>query len=142
MKQRMKRSVHGFVIGVFLIMTIGIILNVFSLQESMTMATISRNYLAGGIMGAIFHNLNSLYEKEQLSFLSTTAIHFVIMVVTFLFVGTWSEWLANDWYQSMIACISFLITYFIVWVMCYLLWKRDERVINQLLNKNIKTPTT
>ncbi|WP_238885865.1 DUF3021 domain-containing protein [Clostridium sp. YIM B02551] len=135
LKDVIRRGLKGIVIGVFLIQTIGVLMMLFS-KESATFSKefLINQYVAASIIGFTFGALNILYQSEKLGLIGATILHFIGVSLVYIPCAIMAGWLINDSGVIISTITIFIATYFIVWLICYLQWKKYIKQINMELN--------
>ncbi len=140
LKQRFiyKASI-GFSLGVFV--TIGFCLIAVFSDDPFT-NILTKEYLlrlviqllCGGLMGIVGNGGAVIYEVDRWSIIRMTVTHFVLTFVTFLILG-----FANNWLEprlslfNVIMILGWILTYFIIWMTQYLIYKKEVDQINRSL---------
>jgi Protein of unknown function (DUF3021). len=134
-KEIIRRGLKGIVIGVFLIHTIGVLMMLLS-KESATFSKefLINQYAAASIIGFAFGALNILYQYEKLGLIGATVLHFIGVSLIYIPCAKMAGWLVNDSGVIFSTITIFISTYFIVWLVCYLQWKKYVKQINMELN--------
>lgn len=92
--------------------------------------------LVGGLYGMISMGSTVIYDIDSWSIVRVTVTHFVITVTGFHVMGIYQGWMQRmGWlsYGIMIAC--FVISYAIIWLSQYLVWRREVRRLNEDLHR-------
>lgn len=138
MKKEVKRIgariAQGALIGVFLVFTMGMVMGRVQGGGDVSYAFLTRQYMAGFVLGGVFNGMNILFEKGVMGLAQTTFIHFLVTFMAFLPMGFYAGWLAPE--NVLMALAIFILIYVGIWLGCYLMWKRDvDRINIQLRNR-------
>ena len=99
--------------------------------ESLSGVLIYRSYIASIIIGVISSLSGKLFQKEEVSLLQKTILHYLVVLITVCSVGKWANWLGD--------IIPFLVVFTAIYIMiymaCYQVEKRKVREINRALEK-------
>lgn len=88
-----------------------------------------------GLLGAVNVGTTTIYELERWSLLRCTLTHFVIAMGSYFAVGFALGWLSFDEPLSFIMVPACVVVYFIIWLVMYLIYKRQIRYINAALGQ-------
>ena len=101
--------------------------------ETVEMKTLITYLVTANIVGLIFSFASFIFEKEEWSILKQTSIHFIILLGTFLPTAIRIGWVPNR-FGAILVCIgSFIMIYFIIWLVMTLYWKRKIEKLNHQL---------
>ncbi|MGE7857222.1 MULTISPECIES: DUF3021 domain-containing protein [Bacillus] len=101
--------------------------------ETVEMKTLIMYLVTANIVGLIFSFASFIFEKEEWSIVKQTSIHFIILLGTFLPTAIWIGWVPNR-FGAILVCIgSFIMIYFIIWLVMTLYWKRKIEKLNHQL---------
>lgn len=92
-------------------------------------------YLMSALMGAICMGSSVVYEIESWSLVKVTVTHYVISFVAFFTTSLCLKWFDNK--TLMIALLIFTLAYFLIWLIEYLIWKKEIRNLNRELQSMI-----
>ncbi|MDK7472933.1 DUF3021 domain-containing protein [Bacillus paranthracis] len=102
-------------------------------METVETKTLIMYLVTANIVGLIFSFASFIFEKEEWSILKQTMIHCIVLLGTFLPTAIWIGWVPNR-YGPILVCIgSFIVIYFIIWLMMTLYWKRKIEKLNHQL---------
>ncbi|MDF2699052.1 MAG: hypothetical protein K0Q49_608 [Haloplasmataceae bacterium] len=136
MKETLLRGLQGAVIGVFITFTIGFTMILLTKNEFIvTSEFIIKQYVSGLILGFAFGALNMLFNKENLKLARTTIFHSLILTILFIPIGIYAGWLPSNWQQILLAITIFILIYFLIWIICYIFYKKEINQINEKLKK-------
>ena len=91
-------------------------------------------YLAlSGLIGAVGVGGMTIYSQEHWGLLRCTATHFAITLFTFCAVGFTLGWLDPRDHATLYMFVGYVIAYFIIWLVMYLIKRRQIRQINLAL---------
>lgn len=134
-KHIFKRGVKGAIIGVFMIQTIGVIMMLLSKESnSFSKEFLISQYMAGAIVGFVFGSLNILFQSDKIGIIGATCIHFIGVLVVYIPCANMAGWYRNDVTVITSTMLIFIFVYIIIWLICYLQWKRDINEMNMKLN--------
>jgi hypothetical protein len=133
-KDIFKRGAKGSIIGVFVIQTIGVILMLLSKNaNSFSKEFLISQYVAAAIIGFVFGSLNILFQWERLGIIGATLIHFMGVLIVYIPCANMAGWFRKDISIITPTMLIFIFVYFIIWLICYLKWKKDIKEINMKL---------
>jgi hypothetical protein len=134
-KEILKRGAKGAIIGVFLIQTIGVIM-MFSSNEvgSFDKEFLISQYVSGAVTGFAFGCFNILFQSDRLGIIGATLIHFVGVLAVYIACVFRTDWFRADDAVLLSTIVIFVFVYFIIWLTCYLQWKKDVNAMNMKLN--------
>ncbi len=99
--------------------------------------------LITGLYGALCISSTSIYEIEKWSLLKATVMHFFVIVVLFTVTAFSLRWIyPSDIKVALIIYVCMAVAYFIIWIILYLSYKREVRIIREDIeefkNKNMQ----
>ncbi len=121
----------GFAMGVF----IGICMCAVSGGVEFTPINVFY-LLVGGLYGAWAMGGSAVYDIEEWSILRCTLTHFISTLLAFYLMGTiQGGWLVIGSTVFWIVTAAFVVCYFIIWLVQYLKYKREVRIMNEELKE-------
>ncbi|BCC49747.1 DUF3021 domain-containing protein [Bacillus cereus] len=102
-------------------------------METVETKTLIMYLVTANIVGLIFSFASFIFEKEEWSILKQTMIHFIVLLGTFLPTAIWIGWVPNRFGPILVCIGSFIVIYFIIWLMMTLYWKRKIEKLNHQL---------
>ena len=88
-----------------------------------------------GLYGAVCFAGMSFYEAERLPLAAATALHCALIIFTFIPISLLLGWTSGIAGIIIIASIQ-LVCFFIIWLILYLVYKKQVRELNELQEKN------
>ena len=85
-------------------------------------------FLGSMLMGALCMGGSVAYEIDSWSLGKATLVHYVATIGAFICASSLLHWF--DGVVLLIAIICCTVAYFIIWLVNYLLWKKEIRTIN------------
>lgn len=150
MKKRLiTRLITGFAVGVLLVHLITFLVNYLGsgqcvvcmpeLTERLgaTKAVLVQTIL-GALLGIIAWVGMCFFDIEDWSLLRATAAHCALILSTFLIVGARLHWFSLHVIAISIMAGIIILTYALIWVIMYLIWKKEIREMNRLTEEYIK----
>lgn len=102
-------------------------------METVETKTLIMYLVTANIVGLIFSFASFIFEKEEWSILKQTMIHFIVLLGIFLPTAIWIGWVPNRFGPILVCIGSFIVIYFIIWLMMTLYWKRKIEKLNHQL---------
>ena len=146
MKEFFKRTIMGFVYGVFIGQTILILeslnagngnfypVSPYLVQHaSSTLAAVIIQYFITGLIGISFSAGTLIFEIDKWSITAQTALHFVITFAVMLFAGFVCGWYPHTVSGILIWLAVFVVIYVIMWISFSLYFRRQTKKINEAL---------
>ena len=134
LKEILIRGLQGISIGVTLIYTMIFIFILVSGQNQIISSSFFiKQYIAGAVIGFTFGVLNLLYQVDKLGIIGATIIHFIGICIVFFPIGYYADWIGPNAMTIIEALIILMISYFFIWLICYLGWKKEIANINRNL---------
>jgi ABC-type Mn2+/Zn2+ transport system permease subunit len=132
LKNIVVRGLQGSIIGVFIIQLIGLIMMLSSNTSTLHSSEfLIKQNIAGFILGFTFGALNILFTLDRLGLINATIFHFLGVGIVFAFCSSFAQWDIN-----ILLTVSILLTsYGLIWLACYLHWKREVFNVNEKLKK-------
>ncbi|MCR5702696.1 MAG: DUF3021 domain-containing protein [Lachnospiraceae bacterium] len=88
--------------------------------------------LTGGLLGLVGNGGSVVYEIEAWGILKPTTIHFGVTMLVYVFVGLFNGWLTPyHSIQNIIQFLAMLFAYIMIWLLQYLVFRREVRQINR-----------
>ena len=141
-----KRSLLGFMYGVFIGQTILILESILagdgnfypvspylSAHTNTTIAAVIIQYFITGIIGITFAGTTVIFEADSWSLIAQTALHFVITSVVMFFAGFLCGWFPQTVKSTLIWFAVFIVIYIIMWISFTLYYRRKTQKINEAL---------
>ena len=143
----LRRAGIGFLIGVFVGNLIAVLTGT-SATDGITFASKQLLNMAGGspvvamilqslfsgLYGAVCFGGMTFYDVERLPLAAATALHCALIILLFIPIALLLGWVSNIIEILIIASIQ-LVAFFIIWLIMYLIYKKQVRELNDLMNK-------
>lgn len=142
----LKRALTGFLIGavagnvIMLLMTylaggpVGIVSDELVLHLGLVPGILLQTVLSG-LYGAVCVGGTVFYDIENWSLLKATALHYVSIMASFLFVSLVLRWLPPSIDVYLVVFLMFSIVFAVIWIVMYLKWKRKISEMNLELDR-------
>lgn len=125
------------VIGILIALSSSYILVTISvLSDSNTLISgeaLLQQIIIATVLGAAIGPLSLLFEAERIPFALQLLSHLISVTLFVVVAGYFGEWFTHFGIVNVL--ISEAIIYFIVWMMMYLLQKKDIEQINKMIQK-------
>ncbi len=135
----MKRYVNSFIfralIGALMGIAICLILYGFGLYDEVIVdnkAFVIIQFVGSATNGIICMGSTIAYDVDSLGLSKSTLIHYVITLVSFFSFNFLLGWFSE--FNIILILAIFTVLYFIIWLINYLVYKREIRRMNQELN--------
>ncbi|MCR5653306.1 MAG: DUF3021 domain-containing protein [Ruminococcus sp.] len=143
----LRRAGIGFLIGVFVGNLIAVLTGT-SATDGITFASKQLLNMAGGspvvamilqslfsgLYGAVCFGGMTFYDVERLPLAAATALHCALIILLFIPIALLLGWVSNIIEILIIASMQ-LVAFFIIWLIMYLIYKKQVRELNDLMNK-------
>ena len=98
--------------------------------------------LISALYGAVCMGSTVLYDVDRLPLSLTSLIHCLICIVPFLFISNFLCWVEGT-AQTLIMAGAQLAAYFVVWLVLYLIYRKQTKELNDIQNQkaNKSTPS-
>lgn len=147
------KALIGLVTGPLAAHVITLLVNYFSLgQYLVCMPELTDNLgLAGAVvaqtvLGAIFGMVAvggmCFFEIEGWSLLRSSAAHCSLILVSFIIVGLQLRWLSFHLISILIMASIIFLVYTLIWLIMYVIWKKEIREMNRLAEEYKKDVET
>ncbi|NLJ70844.1 MAG: DUF3021 domain-containing protein [Clostridiaceae bacterium] len=152
-----KRLVTRFLIGIFagalVAHLITFLVNYLSRDQYLVcMPKLTERFgLAGAvivqtILGALFGMIalggTCLFDIEKWSLLRASATHCAFILVTYIIVGLRLHWLSFNIKPILIMTGIIVFVYALIWLIMYVVWKREIKELNRLVEEYKKDADT
>ena len=138
LKEILVRGFQGISIGISLIYTIAFIFILVSGQNDVIDSSFFiKQYVSGAVIGFFFGVLNLLFQVDRLGIIGATIIHFIGICMVFFPMGYYAGWIGYDAMTIIEALVVLIVSYFFIWLSCYMGWKKEIDKIN----RNLKIST-
>jgi len=147
-KKAMLRGIIGFPLGIFLAVTITMLISIIKgtgQYYSVVPELINRThnevnafvlqYMLSGLLGFAFASGSAVSEVENWSITKQTVIHFFISIIAMFPIAYACRWMDNSVGGIATYISAFILTYAIVWVVQYTVWKKKIKAINVKLQQ-------
>lgn len=138
----MNKLVNSFIIraliGALMGIAICIMLYAFGVYDDIILDNkpyVLMQFIGSAINGIICMGSTIVYDIDKWGLSKVTLIHYVITLVSFFSFNFLLSWFSE--FNIFIILLVFTIAYFIIWLINYLLYKREIRRMNKEL-ENIK----
>jgi len=148
LKKAMLRGILGFPLGIFLAVTITMLISIIKgtgQYYSVVPELINRThnevnafvlqYILSGLLGFAFAAGSAVFEVEDWSITKQTVIHFFISTIAIFPIAYTCRWMDNSVGGIATYISVFILTYAIVWVVQYSVWKKKIKEINGKLQQ-------
>ena len=137
LKEVLVRGFQGISIGISLIYTIAFIFILVSGKNQVIDSSFFiKQYVAGAVIGFFFGVLNLLFQVDRLGIIGATIIHFIGICIVFFKMGYYAGWIGYDAMSIIEALVVLIVSYFFIWLFCYIGWKKEVDKINRNLKNN------
>nr|WP_122012865.1 DUF3021 domain-containing protein [Maliibacterium massiliense] len=146
MKKRVfLRALLGAPLGVFICMTIALILSlcrgelvVVAIPASQMdpVAAFALQYGLSMLLGAVFAGASCIFEVERWSLLKQTCLHFCIVTPVMFLISVLCQWMPVELDYILAYIGIFLVTYAICWYCQYRFWSRKVKDVNDMLHSS------
>ena len=143
----LKRAGVGFLIGIVVGNAIAILTGTsatdgvsFASNQLLDMAggnpvvAMTLQSLFSGIYGSICFAGMTFYDVERMPLAAATALHCAGIILTFIPIALLLGWVSGITEILIVAGIQ-LVVFFIIWLIMYLIYKRQVKELNDLINK-------
>lgn len=134
------RIIIGFILGAIIGNLIALFTNNFKIvavefEESVGIVwAVILQTLFSGLMGMSGIGGMSVYEKEEWGLLKATLIHYLMILIADLLSFFILKWLPFTFINFLIIFGVCTITFFIIWLIMYLRWKKIVKEMNEDLD--------
>ena len=137
-------SVVGFLLGAGVGNLIAFLLGSSSDGGIVSVELVAKTGLAGaivlqtflsGLLGMISVGGMLLYEIDKWSLAKATIVHFVSIAACFVGIAIILHWFPLIFVYYAIALGAMAVGFFIIWIIMYLLWKKEVNRMNQELKE-------
>ena len=134
-KKMLLLALRGFFLGVLVGIAIMFAEVSFWGADMPDMAYLIRHLILSGVVGLVPNAAVVMYEIEEWSIARATITHFVVTFGTLYAVafvqGWFVPWSIGFWIMTVVC----LVMYIIIWLIQYLIYKRQIRKMNEELQK-------
>ena len=88
-----------------------------------------------GILGTVSFGGTLFYEIESWNIAKATSLHLVIILIAYLSIGLFLEWLPLDIKWILIMSLIMTALFFTIWVIMYLTEKKKTEELNEFQKK-------
>jgi len=131
----MKRYVNSFIfralIGALMGIAICLILYGFGLYDEIIIDDkpfVIMQFVGSALNGIVCMGSTIVYDIDNLGLSKVTLLHYVITLVSFLCFNFLLGWFSE--FNIILILIVFTVMYFIIWLVNYLIYKREIRRMN------------
>lgn len=132
----MKRYVNSFIfralIGALMGIAICLILYGFGLYDEIIIDDkpfVIVQFVGSALNGIICMGSTIVYDIDNLGLSKVTLLHYVITLVSFLCFNFLLGWFSE--FNIILILVVFTVAYFIIWLVNYLIYKREIRRMNK-----------
>ena len=132
-KKTIIRAAIGFVLGILVGLGFLSITGVGKYYAEKGMAGLALYLGLSGLIGAVGLGGTTIYSLEHWGLLRCTVTHFLLTLSAYCAVGFTLGWLDLRDPATPYMLLGNVIVYFIIWLVMYLIYKRQVRQINEAL---------
>ena len=96
---------------------------------------IALHILLSGVLGAVAVGSSVMYDAESWSVTRCTVTHFIVTFATYFIIGFSMGWLRLGDVLTYIMVGCMVIGYFMIWVIMYLISKKQTKELDEELKK-------
>jgi hypothetical protein len=142
LKKVILRGFLGIPIGIFINVTISLIISLIKgelivtarfPEEVTPLTAFTTQYIISMFLGFMFAAASAIFEIDTWSISKQTAIHFVIISMTFLPCAVLARWLDPNFINILVYFGIFVAIYIIIWITQYFAWKSRITKLNRRL---------
>lgn len=89
----------------------------------------------GGLFGIACYGGTCVYIIENWSLLRAVAVHYLMILVTYIIVGWVLYWYRFELVSILMVAGGLFFIYMSIWVMMYLAWKQEINEMNELMDE-------
>ena len=152
-KRLLAKSLIGLAIGAPVAHAITMLVNYFArgqylvcmpeLTEKLGLAgAVIAQTLLGAIFGMIAFGGMCFFDIEKWSLLQASMAHCALILVAYIAVGLLLHWFSFDIIPILIMAFMIILVYALIWLIMYVLWKREIREMNRLAEEYKKGTDT
>lgn len=152
-KRLMTMSFIGLSIGALLVHVITLLVNYFvrnkylicmpALSESLgSSGAVIIQTVLGAVFGMVAIGGMCLFDIEKWSLLRASVVHCAFILVTYITVGLPLHWFSFDIIPLLIMAGIISSIYALIWLIIYVIWKREIRQMNCLAEEYIRDTDT
>ena len=137
MREFWKKTLFWAAVGFMLGMLVGLgISAIYDRQDAFTHGGAGRlNLFMSGLLGAVNTGSTSIYTLERWGLLRCTLTHFCLSMAATCTVGLSMGWFSLGDPLTLWMLAGWVVVYFIIWLVNYLIFKRQIRQINEALKR-------
>lgn len=98
--------------------------------------------LLGAIFSMIAFGGMCFFDIEKWSLLQASMAHCALILVAYIAVGLLLHWFSFDIIPILIMAFMIILVYALIWLIMYVLWKREIREMNRLAEEYKKGTDT
>lgn len=88
--------------------------------------------ILGGVLGMLGFGGMCFFDIEEWSLLRATVLHCALILFAYLTIGSLLHWFSFHITSILIMTSITILVYLIIWLIMYVLWKREIREMNRL----------
>lgn len=134
-KKALFLSALGCVLGVAIGLALWVIADPNALTEEEGIRSLITYLVVSGVYGALAMGASAVYDIEQRSIATATAVHFLVTLLGFYALGMIEGWLKFGDIIFYIMTVSFIVVYFVIWFIQYMAFRQKVNEMNEYLNK-------
>ncbi len=138
-----KNSLFGLIIGALVVHIFTLFANLMlhgeplvcmpTLTESMgQVGAVVMQTVLGALFGMIASGGMCLFEIEEWSLLRATMSHCALILVTNIIISLLLHWISFHIISIVIMSTAIIIAYTLIWLIMYIIWKREVQEMNLL----------
>jgi hypothetical protein len=148
-KEAIRRGLLGAPIGVAIGYIITIIISVIigdgnyapvvpalTEQFGSEIAAVVLQMLLCAVFGFVAAAASVIWDFEKWNYAKQTGVYFCIMSITVLPIAYLTHWMQRSFLGFVIYFVSFVVLFFIIWLVGYAFWRIKIKQINDKINKS------
>ena len=125
----------GFAAGV----PVGLVFLLLNASGELSVMRVAIQLIFSGILGAVAMGFAVVYEAESWSVTRCTVTHFAITFGTYFAIGFSLGWFPLQDVVTYIMIGSYIVMYFVIWLVMYLISKKQAEELDEELKRWKKT---
>ena len=139
----MKKTVREFVrrgsvacgFGPLILAVLYLVLHQNGVIESLSVNEVCIGIFSLSALAFVAGGMNVVYQIERLPLMAVISIHGVVLYVSYLVTYLLNDWLEWGWIPVLVFSAIFFVGFLAIWVVVYVIVKRNTENINQKLKQ-------
>lgn len=107
--------------------------------DTLTVSQVCTGIFSLSLLAFVAGGMNVIYQIERLPIMISILIHGSVLYISYLAIYMLNDWLEWGTTPVLVFTVIFALGYLIVWIVIYLITKKNTEKLNMLLKEKMKS---